>query len=139
MRQVTMEELAKEKPWEKLEEVLKNFGYEEDPRRMRAVPLKEYFKLSLRRQETYHDLLLPEETLASRLKEREHPLQESVRECFILEKCRFSDLHKATMEVTVIVKVIRMIYEKDAEGTRSTAAAMVTETGSVFSIMLNED
>ena len=108
MRQVTMEELAKEKPWEELAEVLKNFGYEEDPRRMHAVPLKEYFKLSLRRQETYHDLLFPEETLASRLKEREHPLQESVRGCSSWG-CRLSDWRTARMEVTVIVEVIRMI------------------------------
>ena len=79
-----MEELTKEQPWEKIAEVLKNLGNEEDPRRMHAFLLKEYFKLSLRDQETYYDLLPREETLASQLKEREHPIQESTHGFFIL-------------------------------------------------------
>ena len=43
-----------------------------------------------------------------------------------------------SLEVTVIVKAICMIYEMDAKGTRATAAAMVTES-SAPSIMLDED
>ena len=37
-----MEELTKEKSWEKVAEVLKNLGYDEDPRRMHAVLQKEH-------------------------------------------------------------------------------------------------
>ena len=73
LTQVPMEDLTKKKSWEKIAEVLKDLGYEENPRRLHARLLKEYFKLSLRHQETYDDLLLREETLASLLKEREHP------------------------------------------------------------------
>ena len=79
LTQVLMEELTKDNSWEKTVEVLQNLDYQEDPRRTHAVLLKEYFKLSLRHLETCHDLLLREETLASRLQERQHPMHESLR------------------------------------------------------------
>ena len=86
-----MKELTKEDSWMKIVDVLQGLGYEEDFRRTHAVLQKEYFKVHWDITKTYYELLLRKETLASRLEERKHPLQESVRGFYMLEKCRFSD------------------------------------------------
>ena len=85
-----------------------------------------------RRLLTQRTIFFFEKTLASRLQERQHQLMN--KKATIL-------LHTGgSLEVAVIVKATRMIYEKHVKGTRATTtAAMVTVTGSSSSVVLEEE